>query len=399
MAKGFRKKVKKNTGEGRAALGLIVLVIVLTCLLLFAAVNYLQGRAVKNEGQEIGEEAGAFLDEQLRYATALEITDDIEVDSYENSIQVQDGHLLTWSTSSPGDKNEVFSSDFYNETSLKVEATLSNDSILVIRIYVYNEKGEELYCQENTYDIINLDLAREEQENNSNDNLPPQSLAVTVGGNLAQDTVWSNPVFCFSYETKIDRENYYPPPRAMYDQSVAALELLKDDTALSREYGSSAGVSNEAVRAYVRLNYYGGDWPQASEFIDLAAVSQSTDMAGVKPLSQRNISIQPYIDVDNGSVVIVGRDYGDGNGNADIWNDYVLVFVPSYYSLTAVDMSAGTWYTYLPTLEHPQWYNYPSLDGLTEDNKDIVEFYDTVKENWHPVDGQDCICKYCRDQQ
>ncbi|MDO4541570.1 MAG: type II secretion system protein [Bacillota bacterium] len=393
--------VKKNKScqgftlvEIIVSLGILVAFIALTCAILLSVFGHFGRNAAMTQGKEIGDTVAQCLDDQLRYATELEITDDPQVSSYNTAYQVKDGNLFYWKTDDSTQTKNYYGQDFYHGMTVETTVQVKNGRWLTLTVVVYKSDGSKVYTTENTYEIINMALAEKESALDINGTADENTLKVTVGGGLDPDGEWADPIFCFSSDVVVQREDYLPPPTAMYDQCIETLALMRETPGLNVEYDGVGQVNNEGVRNYVRINYYDNNWPDASAYLDIDAIAMPTGNY-IKPLNQRNIVIQPHIAVNTDAVVIFGRDYGTGDPNANQWNNCVLVFVPNNYSADSVDMSSGKWYTYLPTVDHPQWHNYWQLDGLTDTSKDIVEFYDTVKKNWHPIDGQGCICDYC----
>ncbi len=400
------KKILNKKGftlvELIVSLGLLSVVIALTCAILLSVFNHYSKDATMTEAQEIGDTASQWLTDQLRYATELEISDKAAVNTYNTAVQVKEGNLCYWRTDDTSNVENLYGEQFYYGMSINTEAYIKDGRWLTIITYVDDREGQNLYKKERTFEIINMSLAQKESELRPDGTAPENTIKVMVSGNLQPDATWTNPIFCFSSDLTVSRDDFYPPPTAMYNQCLDAAEILRNNPELNKEYNDNGSqyLYNEGIRNYVRLNYYDGRWPEVTYYLDLEAISQPTGDQYRKPLNGRNIVIQPHITTKerNGIydfVVIFGRDYGNGDPNANSWNNYVLVFVPYNYSQTYVDMSAGQWYTFLPTTDHPEWYNYDKLDGLTGNNSNPQTFFDNVKKNWHPIDGKGCVCQYC----
>ena len=68
------------------SLGLLSVVIALTCAILLSVFNHYSKDATMTEAQEIGDTASQWLTDQLRYATELEISDKAAVNTYNTAV-------------------------------------------------------------------------------------------------------------------------------------------------------------------------------------------------------------------------------------------------------------------------------------------------------------------------
>lgn len=384
------------------SIGLLVVVIALTCSIILSVFNHYGKESQITEAKNIGDTVSRWLNDQLRYATELEVTDNQSVNTYDTAVQVQDGNLFYWKAAEPGAARNFYGESFYLGTTVETKAQVKNDRWLTLQVVVYDSHGELAYTKENTYEIINMGVAAKEGELDINGAIDENTIKVKVSGDLEEDEEWSNPVFCFNSDLVISRGDYFPSPQDMYNQCIYAINQLNGNDELNMEYNDdgSKWLYNQGIRNYVRINFYDGSWPDVSLYLDVNAISAPTGVSYIAPLSERNIVIQPHVTPEKGPnkkefVVIFGRNYDSANPNGNTnWTNFVLVFVPDKYTEDGVDMSSGQWYTWLPTIAHPEYYRYDSLEGLTNKSGSIVAFFDNIKKKWHPIDGIDCTCQY-----
>lgn len=396
------------------SIGLLVVVIALTCSIILSVFNHYGKESQITEAKNIGDTVSQWLNDQLRYATELEITDDTKVNTYDTAIQTQKGNLFYWKTDQAESAQNLYGENFYFGTTVETKAKVKDDRWLTLTVVVYDSQGDVAYTKENTYEIINMGVAAKEGELDINGTVDENAIKVKVSGNLEEGKEWVDPVFCLNSNLVVSRSDYFPPPQDMYNYCVSALDFLRENPDINAQYNGLSGnkghVNNEAVRGYVLDKNYNRNWPLAPQYVDLDSLwtdNPDPKISDNKQLPNVNISIQPHVAVGTGAIVIFGRNYGNGRPNDTGWYNYVLVFVPDRYSGGVVDMSSGKWYTYLPTPGHPRWEDNNNLnavlteegnqttskDGLTDTNKNIEVFYNNVKKIWHPIDGIGCTCE------